>query len=247
MRLKISFSADKEYIYLPIHHNEYIQGMLYGNLPEPLAKYLHDIGFFYNNRAFKLFTFSKIYSEQYFPLLKDKKIKYKSPISIYISSAIEEIPHRWGENFIRKDRIFLGKNNLYLQEIEIQKQPEFKEEFYIKTLSPITVYRTIENDKKYYKYYSPSEKDFAELIKINLTKKYNLITGENIEEFPIDIKPAKDIKKVLFKYKDFPIEAYEGIFKIKTNPDMFKVVYDAGLGAKNSQGFGMIEVMSEID
>ena len=48
---------------------------------------------------------------------------------------------------------------------------------------------------------------------------------------------------MLLKYENFPIEAYEGTFQIETDPSMFKVVYDAGLGAKNSQGFGMVEVV----
>jgi CRISPR-associated endoribonuclease Cas6 len=217
--------------------------MLYNSLPKALSDFLHNIGFFYEKRSFKLFTFSKIYSIYYSLNLKNKQIKYKLPITIYISSAIEEISYRLGESFIRKESVILGRNRLYLEEIEIQKQPVFKEEFFIKTLSPITVHRTIENEKKYYKYYSPSEGEFLQLIKINLKKKYNLITGENIEEFPIDIRAVKDIRKVLFKYKGFPIEAYEGIFKIKTEPNIFKVIYDAGLGAKNSQGFGMIEVL----
>ncbi|WP_297457188.1 CRISPR-associated endoribonuclease Cas6 [Persephonella sp.] len=244
MRLKLSFSSDLEYISLPLHHNYALQVMLYKNLPKVLSDFLHDMGFFYKGRPFKLFTFSKIQSEHFVPLKKFKKIKYKTPITLFVSSSISDITKNLGETFIKKDKVILGKNILFLESIEIQPLPEFEEEFYIKTLSPITVYRTFENEKKYYRYYSPQEKEFNELIRKNLAKKYNIITGEEIENFPIEIKP-ENIKKVLFKYKDFPIEAYEGIFKIKTKPEMFKVIYDAGLGAKNSQGFGMIEIMSE--
>jgi CRISPR-associated endoribonuclease Cas6 len=221
--------------------------MLYKNLPKQLSDFLHDIGFFYNKRQFKLFTFSKIKSEHFILIRKNGKvvnIKYKTPIIIYLSSAIGDFTKNWGETFIKKNKIFLGRNQLYLESIEVLQNPTFKEEMEIKTLSPITVYKTFENEKKYYRYYSPSEPEFQELIKENLRKKYEIITGEKIPEFPIEIQPIKT-KKVLFKYKDFPIEAYEGTFKIKTNPELFKKVYDAGLGAKNSQGFGMVEVMSE--
>jgi CRISPR-associated endoribonuclease Cas6 len=221
--------------------------MLYKNLPKQLSDFLHDIGFFYNKRQFKLFTFSKIKSEHFILIRKNGKvvnIKYKTPIIIYLSSAIGDFTKNWGETFIKKNKIFLGRNQLYLESIEVLQNPTFKEEMEIKTLSPITVYKTFENEKKYYRYYSPSEPEFQELIKENLRKKYEIITGEEIPEFPIEIQPIKT-KKVLFKYKDFPIEAYEGTFKIKTNPELFKKVYDAGLGAKNSQGFGMVEVMSE--
>jgi CRISPR-associated endoribonuclease Cas6 len=247
MRLKLTLNSNLEYIYLPLHHNYILQSMLYKNLPKQLSDFLHDIGFFYNKRQFKLFTFSKIKSEHFILIRKNGKvvnIKYKTPIIIYLSSAIGDFTKNWGETFIKKNKIFLGRNQLYLESIEVLQNPTFKEEMEIKTLSPITVYKTFENEKKYYRYYSPSEPEFQELIKENLRKKYEIITGEKIPEFPIEIQPIKT-KKVLFKYKDFPIEAYEGTFKIKTNPELFKKVYDAGLGAKNSQGFGMVEVMSE--
>ncbi|ACN98535.1 crispr-associated protein Cas6 [Sulfurihydrogenibium azorense Az-Fu1] len=245
MRIKIKLTTDKDYVILPIHHNHIIQSMLYNSLPKEVAKFLHDVGFFYHKRQFKLFTFSKIQSQHY-NIAKEKSqtkhIEYKIPISLYISSAIGDFTKSWGETFLKNEEVILGKNTLYLESIEVLPNPDLKEEFKIKTLSPITVYKTFENGKKYYRYYSPSEQEFKQLLKENLRKKYQLITNKEINDFPFDIEPITT-KKVLIKYKNFPIEAYEGVFKIKTNPELFKVVFDAGLGAKNSQGFGMIEVL----
>ncbi|WP_028949865.1 CRISPR-associated endoribonuclease Cas6 [Sulfurihydrogenibium subterraneum] len=246
MRIKIQLISDRDYITLPIHHNHIVQSMLYNNLPKEIAKFLHDIGFFYHKRQFKLFTFSKIQSQHY-TLIKEnnktKSIKYKTPISIYISSAIGDFTKNWGETFLKNEEVMLDKNTLYLESIEVLPNHDLKEEFTIKTLSPITAYKTFENSKKYYRYYSPSEQEFKQLLKENLRKKYQIITNKEIGDFPFEIEPITT-KKVLLKYKDFPIEAYEGTFKIKTNPELFKVVFDAGLGAKNSQGFGMIEVLN---
>jgi len=244
MRLKLIFSSEKEYISLPLHHNYALQVMFYKNLPKFLSDFLHNIGFFFNGRKFKLFTFSKIQS-QHFVMQREKQIiKYKTPVTIYVSSGVADITKSWGEIFLRKDKVILGKNELYLENIEILSFPDFKEEMIIKTLSPITVYRTFENGRKYYNYYSPNNSEFNELIKENLRKKYNILTNKELDEFPLKIEPVKNIRKILLKYKDFPIEGYEGFFKIKTDPEKFKIVYDAGLGAKNSQGFGMIEVVN---
>ena len=245
MRLKISFVSDREYITLPLHHNKTVQGMFYKSLPRPLSDFLHEMGFFYNGRKFKLFTFSKIQSSHFIPLKSKKRIKYKTPITLYISSGVDEFTKNWGDFLLKSHRILLGKNELYLGSIEAVKTPVFKEEMLIRTLSPITVYRTFENEGKYYRYYSPQEPEFQELISENLRKKFEILSGKKLDKFPIQIQPTGKIRKVLFKYKDFPIEAYEGTFKIKTDPEMFKTVYDTGLGAKNSQGFGMIEVLSE--
>ncbi|SNZ10615.1 CRISPR-associated endoribonuclease Cas6 [Persephonella hydrogeniphila] len=247
MRLKLTFHTDKEYISLPLHHNTTLQGMFYKSLPPPLSEFLHEIGFFYNGRRFKLFTFSKINSEKFVILngKKGKRVKYKSPITIQISSGIPDITKNWGETFLKKHKITLGKNELYLESIEVVPQPKFSEDMIIRTLAPITVYRTFQDEKKYYRYYSPDEEEFEELIRENLRKKYEILTGNTLNEFKIEIKPKGKVRKVLFKYKDFPIEGYEGKFIIKTDPELFKKVYDTGLGAKNSQGFGMVEVMSE--
>ncbi len=245
MRLKLSLNFDKDYIILPLHHNYILQVMLYKNLPKFLSDFLHDMGFFYNKRRFKLFTFSKLQSEHFIPMVRRKKIKYKTPVALIISSGISDITKNWGETFLKKDAVYLGKNRLYLENIEVLEAPEFKDETIIKTLSPITVYRTFENGKKYYRYYSPEENEFKELIKENVKKKYHILKGKDPEDFEFDIQPLKNIKKVLFKYKDFPIEAYEGIFKIKTDPEILKTIYDTGLGAKNPQGFGMIEVVKD--
>ena len=222
--------------------------MLYKSLPKFLSEFLHNIGFFYNGRKFKLYTFSKIQS-QYFKIYKDtKRISFKTPITIFISSAVNEITRSLGETFLKKDIIKLGKNELYLEEMEILNSPKIENsEIKIKTLSPITAYQTFEkeNGRKFYKYYNPSEPQFERLLKENAKKKYEIITGKNIKNFQFEIKPLKT-RKALIKYKDFMIEGYDGEFLIKTQPDILKTIYDAGLGAKNSQGFGMVEMLSEI-
>jgi CRISPR-associated endoribonuclease Cas6 len=60
LRIKLELEKEGKDLTLPVHYNQIIQGMLYRSLPRLLAKFLHDVGFFHNNRPFKLFTFSKI-------------------------------------------------------------------------------------------------------------------------------------------------------------------------------------------
>ncbi|GIX41998.1 MAG: CRISPR-associated endoribonuclease [Leptospiraceae bacterium] len=245
MRLKLILSSDKEYIYLPIHYNSAVQGMLFKSLPNLLSKFLHDIGFFHNGRKFKLYTFSKINSP--FKIFNDtKRIRFKTPITIYISSAIKEITKTLGETLIRKDYIKLGNNQLYLEGLEFLPSINISDHcIKIRTLSPITAYQTIEkNGKKFYKYYNPFEEEFQRLIKENVRKKYEIITGKRIDNLDFKIKPIHS-NKTLIKYKNFIVEGYDGEYLIETEPEFFNTIYDAGLGAKNSQGFGMIEIIQE--
>ena len=54
MKLKLVLFSTKDYISLPIHYNQTIQGMLYKSLPKFLSDFLHNSGFSYNKRPFRL-------------------------------------------------------------------------------------------------------------------------------------------------------------------------------------------------
>ncbi len=241
------FSSEKEYIRLPLHYNEYIQGLIYKSLPEAMSRFLHDVGFLYEGKRFKLYTYSNIISKSFEINKKDKTAIFKTPIVIYFSSAIENITQEFGIELLKKEHITLFKDNLLLQEIELLNKPSIKTNtFKIKTLSPITIYKTIEKDgKKFYNYYNPYNIEFSELLKQNIKRKYEIITGKRLGDFDFSIKPSNSIKKALIKYKDFLIEGYAGIFDITINPEIFLTIYDAGLGSKNSQGLGMIEIVKK--
>jgi len=46
-------------------------------------------------------------------------------------------------------------------------------------------------------------------------------------------------------YKGFIIKGWMGKFRLRGNPELIKFSYEAGLGAKNSQGFGMWEILKK--
>ena len=48
--------------------------------------------------------------------------------------------------------------------------------------------------------------------------------------------------KYFTKYKNFFIEAWYGLYLLEGNADYLSFLYDAGLGSKNAQGFGMFEI-----
>jgi CRISPR-associated endoribonuclease Cas6 len=45
------------------------------------------------------------------------------------------------------------------------------------------------------------------------------------------------------KYKDFTQIAWDFSFELQTDPELISIAYDWGLGSKNAQGFGMIEIV----
>jgi CRISPR-associated endoribonuclease Cas6 len=76
----------------------------------------------------------------------------------------------------------LGKNQLYLNSLELIPPPIIKHAtIKIKTLSPITAYRTFEreNGKNFYRYYHPNEEEFNDLLKENIRKNTKLSQKKN--------------------------------------------------------------------
>jgi CRISPR-associated endoribonuclease Cas6 len=106
------------------------------------------------------------------------------------------------------------------------------------------VYKTIEKEdgKKITQYFFPEDPEFKDLVKENIRKKYSVIKETDLNDFEFDIKPL-GYKKKIIKYKNFVIKAVDGEFELKIQPKILETVYDAGIGAKNSQGFGMIKII----
>ena len=243
MRLKIVLHSQNKPIKLPQHYNSVIQGFIYRNLDRALANRLHNQGYKYEKRSFKLFTFSRISGKF---TKEENTLFFKGGITFYISSPITDILESFALHLVKKKYTILNRQRVMLQSIEVLYPMEPEEENIIKTLSPITVYSTLlkrDGKKKTY-YYNPFEEEFSKLIRQNLLKKYQIIHGEK-KDLPFSIEAEKVNKKNehIVYFKETIIKAWSGIYRIKGAKELIKIGYEAGLGAKNSQGFGMIEII----
>jgi len=70
--------------------------------------------------------------------------------------------------------------------------------------------------------------------------KYPELDGAYIRPYRVDEK-----NMAIVKYKGFVIKGWMGLFKLNLPEPYLSLAYNAGLGAKNSQGFGMWEVYKE--
>ena len=271
MRLKIQYVAERGKLLLPLHYNYLVQSLIYRTFPEQTASFLHEEGFQIHKRHFKLFTFSRILNKgdlvsgRTLSTLKfalgfpddfvftvhrknagEEALLFRNGISFYFSSAKPFIVKEMAEGTIMKQRFDLLGQKLFVQQIEVMKDPEFSESMLIKTLSPITTYSTIVSEtgsKKTY-YYSPNEPEFSALVSDNARKKYMLIKGKfpesSLKIIPVFFNERKNRAVVYFK--GIRIEGWSGVFKLIGPKDLIKITYDAGLGGKSPQGFGMWKV-----
>lgn len=243
MRLKIILeNLKEEKIKFPLHYNYLIQSFIYNYIDEKLAQFLHDKGFEYEKRKFKMFVFSRLFSKNY--KIIENEIVFDKEIYFFISSPLNEFLSQFTQNLFKNPSIKIFRNELILKGVYILGIPQIKETGKIKMLSPLTCYSTLyKKDKKKTYYYSPFEKEFEFLIQENLRKKYEAFYKKT-KDFEFKIKPMKVDKnsEKIINYKGTVIKGWLGIFEINSLPEIIKFAYDVGLGSKNSQGFGMFEI-----
>jgi CRISPR-associated endoribonuclease Cas6 len=225
---------------LPISYNYLVQASLYNRISPELSNFLHDQGFRVGKRVFKLFTFSRLMGKYTF---NRGRILYDGEITLYVSSPIQRFIRELANEILRLGQITIGENQLKVTGISFPVEPDIKNEVKIRMLSPLTIYSTLltpDKRKKTY-YYSPMEKEFSELIDANAKKKLILLKRRNLKS-RLMITPIK-VREVLVMYKNTVIKGWLGLFCLKGPKTLIKIVYDAGLGSKNSEGFGMFEVI----
>ncbi|WP_058486794.1 CRISPR-associated endoribonuclease Cas6 [Defluviitalea phaphyphila] len=241
MLCKIKFVSDKK-ISLPFGYQYYFQSMLYNWINEKsFADFLHNTGYSIDKRSYKLFSFSNVIERPLKINRHRKEFVFPKEINFYVCSINNKFFNHIFNSIISQSEVRLGKNTVFIENIEFIPQIIGEREV-IKTLAPVTVYSTLygfDGKKKTY-YYSPREKEFNDLIRKNLIHKYQALNGELPEndEFCI-IQKGNTVERVI-QYKGFIIKGYMGIFEIKGAKELMDLAFATGLGAKNSQGFGMI-------
>ncbi len=243
MRIKIRFTCNGSLI-VPYSYNEIIQGWIYRHLQETLAVFIHDEGFKYENRRFKLFTFSRLLGKT---VSRDGSFIITPPVELVVSSPYHRLLQSLAENILLTPEIELNRKKLLIESISVGYLTEINEEVEIKMLSPVTVYSTFKTPdgrKKTY-YYNPKEEEFAELLKQNILKKFTAFYGHKPESEAFNITPLRVSKRdeKIVTYKGFVIKGWMGRYRLSGSPELLRLAYDAGLGPKNSQGFGCFEVV----
>lgn len=247
MRLKITFRSEKGHpAVLPANYNELIQGLIYHYLDEYLAAQLHEEGLTdpETRRKFKFFTFSRLIPLEK-PRVEKSQIFFSGPIILIIASPLNEFIQSMATQLIKAENLRLGDETFLVESVSVEAPPPYKEKVLIRVLSPITVYSTLstfDGKKKTY-YYSAFEEEFENLILENLNKKYRALTGEKVS-FSGSFRPFKVTSRNqrILLYKGTVIKGWDGLYELSLPPPLFSLAFEAGLGSKNSQGFGCIEV-----
>lgn len=227
---------------LPIAYKHYVQAMLF-KLTEydtGFSGFLHDNGYVGENRIFKLFTFSPLQGNY---SVKDKKIIFKSDISLEIRSCVPAvIQHLLIALGNMKNEVKIANNVLEIKKCALKNDINFASEVKIKTVSPVTAYVTKNGSERVF--FSPNDEEFYRAVVKNALRKW-ISAGKSEADFCLSVEPVDEFayKKEITTFKSSYITAWHGVFRLNGRAEVINFLYDVGLGSKNSQGFGMFKIL----
>lgn len=252
MRLRISLRTDKGPLRVPVQYNHLLQGLIYSNLDDALSEWLHEKGHAYGARRFRLFTFSRLFGERG---ARNGRVEFRGPVHFYLSSVDSEVLGSFAEHLLTKPAVRLGNSRCRVAEVGVEPEPRIDpaKPVLVKTLSPITAYSTLQtpDGKKKTYYYAPQEKEWSESLVSNVARKAKALEWSTDVDEDLKgayVKPRKVGKtdQQILNFKGFWIKGWTGLYEVNLPEPYFRLAYDAGFGAKNAQGFGMIGVINEL-
>ena len=237
MQISILFQPAEPLI-IPYNYNYQLQSALYALLGEvEESDFWHDKGFRYYDSTFKGFCFGKLEGD-YQNYIEEKKIGFENTVSLEVRSPSFHFIDALQRALERHPYIKLFDTRLDVVGASLINRHVHNEKLIIQAVTPMIIHTTIENGQTIY--YSPDNETYFPRICRNANRKYMAITGE--QPCNISLHPRGAFKKTVTRYKDLYVTGYTGIMELHTSIKMAEFIYNAGLGEKNAQGFGFIQI-----
>lgn len=238
MQLKIKIYL-QEPLSLPVAYKHILQSIFFSLMGDDNGQTdLHDGGYVYQGRKYKMFTFGPIKGDYRYA---KGIITFENEIEIEFRSWDPNIIYRMA-NAIDTRGICFGDRVLFDIEYEILDYHITQDCITVVQDSPICVYKT--DEKKHTYFFRPWDEEFEAAIQQNFKRKYNAaMVQEANGDVNLRVINADEKDKQVTKYKNFIIQAYGGTYQLTGNPEYLDFLYQTGIGAKNAQGFGMFQVI----
>lgn len=239
MQLCLSFRADS--VNLPIAYRSIQHGLIYHTLSEDadFATQLHNNGHQTEDRSYKHFTFSPFCGDY---SISNKRIVFQQELSMEIRSSDPRFILTLSESLTEGKTVQLGSQNAVISHSAVSDRHVLQPEVDIQTISPLVVYQTL--DDGHTVFLSPTEETFLNSLVHNAQRKWRSSGGTDAD-FRLSVTPLpnQQFRKVPTAFKTTFITGWQGRFHLSGNPQVIDMLYQIGLGAKSSQGFGMFLVL----
>ena len=232
MQIVLTFKVNHP-IAFPYNYNYQVQSAILQKLREVGASdFFHDTGFSSDDgKIFKGFVFGKLSGEHSHI---NGHMVFSDTVSLEVRSPVFEFCDALQRSFELSPKIHLFDSELKICGASLNNYHINSNSAVFFADSPVVV-------RVNSKCLSPDDESFVTSLKKNFHDKYSIMRKATAGE--IEISPLGNHKKIVTKYKGIILETYTGKYRIEGNSDSLEFLYNAGLGEKNSQGFGMLNVL----
>ena len=259
MRLKLTLQHPPNQV-LPINYQYLISSWIYRTLSNANSDYatrLHEQGYDFAGKTYKLFTFSTL-QPKWFDL--DKRAKTftlaKSPTELTLSFCMEEALQHFVVGLFKDQRFSLEsgqrfKAHFEITGIETLERPVFEQTMRFRTMTPICIKKNVEG-KTYPDFLHPDDEGYAELLyqnllnigSVSLQQQYPDTQLQVNLDFPLSFKVLSESKSKLWVVKGTDVKGWLYDFEICMPVKCLEVGYFGGFGVSNSAlGMGMVRVL----
>lgn len=253
LRLKLSRVDGSE---LPVNYQYYISSWIYNVIAQADAghsTFLHDRGYEFGFRTFKLFTFSHL-DIRPFQIVGNKIRVLGNEMILIVRFLVDASLETFVKGLFIEQQGFIGSGpnrvDFRVTSVDVIAKPQFKETMRYRCLSPMVV--STRRDDGSVAYLDPLDRRFASAFVQNLIRKHHAVSVYN------EIALEDDWSSYPFSLRVIGLPRKKGVTIKEGLPDQTKVIghlfnfelrapeilqeigYYAGFGEKNSMGFGCV-------
>jgi CRISPR-associated endoribonuclease Cas6 len=241
---------------LPVNYQYALSSWIYKVIERSdlaYSEFLHNQGFRYDGRRFKMFTFSQLDVRPY--QMANGQIRLLgTDVSLAVRFAVDSSLENFIKGLFKEQRFSLGDRysatDFEVSRVDTIAAPAFTPTMTYRCLSPICISRTRENRSA--EYLSPEAQGYGPLLVQNLVRKSSALVHAN-ESTPVEYPQFRFRLLNTPRKKGIHIKEYEANhtqvigylfhFELTAPVELHETGYYAGFGEKNSMGFGCVEKM----
>jgi CRISPR-associated endoribonuclease Cas6 len=261
MKFKLSLNTEGQGNLLPLNYQYEVSSWIYSTIKKgnkEFACWLHEKGYENGKKTFKLFTFSKLYPENY-RIVSDRMELLSPNVGLNISFFMDQAAEPFIVGMFTQQQFFIGdkksKVGFRVNTIEKTADPKWGTEMRFQCESPLVVSIKEEGGSGHARYIGPDDEQYEYYFTQNLISKYVALLSSTPGLSGItDISETNQLRFGLIgqaksklvtikqgKPEESKIRGYLFRFKIRAPEELIKIGYFAGFGEKNSLGFGSVK------
>jgi CRISPR-associated endoribonuclease Cas6 len=218
---------------VPFNYNHQLQSAIYSKLAEVGAsESVHDGGYRSAHR-YKAFVFGALDGTH---TAQDRQFVFGGEVRLEIRSPFFDFCDSIQRSAELSPLIKLFDTTLEIKDVSVTNRHFQGGEVRFRAHSPVCVYRTEPDGST--TYFAPDSPEYIKYLLLNYRNKYAAVIGGDAPE--LTVVPFPRQRKIVTRFKNTWINGWKGDYTISGSGQALEFIYNTGLGAKNSQGFGLL-------